>query len=433
MQAALTDSGYLAELEAEGSVESAGRIENLGELVGSAREFTRLDEFLEQVALVADTDDLDDDNRVVLMTLHSAKGLEFPAVFLVGMEEGVFPHSRALTEPVELEEERRLAYVGITRAQQRLFLAHAWSRQLFGSTNYNPPSRFIDEIPAELIEQTGAVSGRTTYGRQSYRARDEWSNPPPYRRVDRDDTGEADRHRDRVVEAALAAGQRTKQPTPSNAQQIGLRRRRRCRASRVRRRCHHRHPRCRRQGRGHHPFPRCRHQAPLIGVGAVEEAVTMVVMVQHSAETLRKRQLFSRLWAVFVILWSVIRTVIIWAALGGYGFNPWIYLSIDLVCATIDAFTTPKMVLYFIDDHYRLAIKWGIVSLVAFVIPDIYIFAGTRTLPTRIIVVLCAIIGSMLALAVVSIVRKIRKGRADARRDSRSDGRPAPVVLELGS
>ncbi len=223
LQAALNDSGYLAELEAEGSVESAGRIENLGELVGSAREFTVLDEFLEQVALVADTDDLDDDNRVVLMTLHSAKGLEFPAVFLVGMEEGVFPHSRALTEPVELEEERRLAYVGITRAQQRLFLAHAWSRQLFGSTNYNPPSRFIDEIPAELIDQIGAVSGRTTYGRQSYRARDEWSNPPPYRRVDRHDNGDADRHRDRVVEAALIAGQRAAQPSPSNSQLIGLR------------------------------------------------------------------------------------------------------------------------------------------------------------------------------------------------------------------
>jgi DNA helicase-2/ATP-dependent DNA helicase PcrA len=223
LQAALTDSGYLAELEAEGSVESAGRVENLGELVGSAREFTRLDEFLEQVALVADTDELDDDDRVVLMTLHSAKGLEFPAVFLVGMEEGVFPHSRALTEPVELEEERRLAYVGITRAQQRLFMAHAWSRQLFGSTSYNPPSRFIDEIPPELIEQIGAVSGRSTYGRQSYRARDEWSNPPPYRRVDREDTGEADRHRERVVEAALVAGQRTKQPSPSNSQLIGLR------------------------------------------------------------------------------------------------------------------------------------------------------------------------------------------------------------------
>ena len=223
LQAALTDSGYLAELEAEGSVEAAGRLENLGELVGSAREFTRLDEFLEQVALVADTDDLDDDNRVVLMTLHSAKGLEFPAVFIVGMEEGVFPHSRAFTEPTELEEERRLAYVGITRAQQRLFLAHAWSRQLFGSTNYNPPSRFIDEIPAELIDQIGAVSGRTTYGRQSYRARDEWADPPPYRRVDRDDNGDADRHRERVVEAALIAGQRNKQPSPSNSQLIGLR------------------------------------------------------------------------------------------------------------------------------------------------------------------------------------------------------------------
>ena len=223
LQAALDDSGYLAELEAEGSVESAGRIENLGELVGSAREFTRLDEFLEQVALVADTDDLDDNDRVVLMTLHSAKGLEFPAVFLVGMEEGVFPHSRALTEPVELEEERRLAYVGITRAHKRLFLAHAWSRQLFGSTNYNPPSRFIDEIPAELIEQVGAVSGRSTYGRQSYRARDEWSSPTPYRRGDRQDDRNEDRNRERVVEAALAAGQRHSPPSPSNAQSIGLR------------------------------------------------------------------------------------------------------------------------------------------------------------------------------------------------------------------
>ena len=138
----------------------------------------------------------------------------------------------------------------------------------------------------------------------------------------------------------------------------------------------------------------------------------MAVVIQHSAEKLRKRQLYSRLWGLFVILWSVIRTVIIWAALGGYGFNPWIYLSIDLVCATIDAYTTPKMVLYFIDDHYNLAIKWGIVSLGAFLIPDIYIFAGTRTLPTRIIVVLCLIIGAMLALAVIGIVRKIRKGRA---------------------
>ena len=151
----IDDSGYLGELEAEDTVESHGRIENLGELVGSAREFTVLDEFLEQVALVADTDDLDDDDQVVLMTLHSAKGLEFPAVFIVGVEEGVFPHNRALTEPDEMEEERRLAYVGITRAMQRLFISHAWSRMLFGNTQYNPPSRFLDEIPGELIESKG--------------------------------------------------------------------------------------------------------------------------------------------------------------------------------------------------------------------------------------------------------------------------------------
>ena len=148
-------------------------------------------------------------------------------------------------------------------------------------------------------------------------------------------------------------------------------------------------------------------------MGTIEEAVTTVVEFQHSAETLRKRQFLSRVWALAVILWSVVRTGIIWAALGGYGFNPWIYFSIDLVCATIDAYTTPKMVLYFIDEKYKQAIKWAVVSLVAFVIPDIYIFVGTRTLPTRIIVVLLSIIGSMTALATISILRKIRKGRVE--------------------
>ena len=104
------------------------------------------------MSLVADTDDLDDDeSSVVLMTLHSAKGLEFPVVFLIGLEDGVFPHIRSLGEPRELEEERRLAYVGITRAMERLFLSHAWSRMLHGTTQYNPPSRFLDEIPDELV------------------------------------------------------------------------------------------------------------------------------------------------------------------------------------------------------------------------------------------------------------------------------------------
>ncbi len=237
LRAALDDSGYTAELEAEESVEAAGRLENIGELVGSAREFTRLDEFLEQVALVADTDEIDDDDRVVLMTLHSAKGLEYPVVFVLGWEEGVFPHSRALTEPTEMEEERRLAYVGITRAQELLHVSHAWSRQLFGNTNYNPPSRFLDEIPAELVEQKGSVGGRSGYGRQSYRSRDRYSDDPPaYKRAgtgsgsgagsrkpvsgfDPDD--DVDWHRERVVDAAINAGRRNA-PAPSNSQELGL-------------------------------------------------------------------------------------------------------------------------------------------------------------------------------------------------------------------
>jgi len=148
-------------------------------------------------------------------------------------------------------------------------------------------------------------------------------------------------------------------------------------------------------------------------VGAVEEAVTVGTVIPHSAETLRKRQVLSRVWASIVIMWAVLRTIIIWAALGDYGFNPWIYLSIDLICATIDAITTPRMVLYFIDDRYKLATKWALVSLVAFVVPDIYIFVGTRTLPTRVIVILCLVILTMLVLAVVAIIRKVRRGRAE--------------------
>ena len=135
-------------------------------------------------------------------------------------------------------------------------------------------------------------------------------------------------------------------------------------------------------------------------------------MIQHTAETLRKRQLLTRAWAIFVIAWSVVRTIIIWAALGDYGFNPWIYLGIDLVCSTLDAITTPKMVLRFIDDRYRSAIKWGIVSLVAYVVPDIYIFEGTRTLPKKVIVILCLVIVAMFSLATVTVVRKVRIGRA---------------------
>ncbi|MDD9371286.1 MAG: DNA helicase PcrA [Acidimicrobiales bacterium] len=165
----LERSGYLDQLEAERSIEAEGRLENLAELVGAASEAETVEEFLEQISLVSDVDSLDDDSTsVVLMTLHSAKGLEFPVVFLIGLEDGVFPHLRSLTEPDQLEEERRLAYVGITRARRRLYLTHAWSRTLFGGTQYNPPSRFLDEIPADLVRDVEghrrASRGGRTYG-----------------------------------------------------------------------------------------------------------------------------------------------------------------------------------------------------------------------------------------------------------------------------
>ena len=136
-----------------------------------------------------------------------------------------------------------------------------------------------------------------------------------------------------------------------------------------------------------------------------------VTAIQHSAETLRRRKVLSRTWAVVVVVWSLIRTAIVWALLGEYGINPWIYLGIDLVSAAIDAYSTPRMVLAFIDDHHRQAAKWLGVSAVAFVIPDLYIFLGTRVLPRKIIVVVCAIILTTTTVAVIGIVRKIREGR----------------------
>lgn len=170
---ALEASGYLKELDAEGSIESDGRRENVGELIGVASEFTQVDEFLEQVALVADTDQIDSENHITLMTMHAAKGLEFPVVFIVGMEEGIFPHNRALNDMVELEEERRLAYVGITRAQEQLIVSHAWSRNLYGGTQYNPPSRFLDEIPENLIDREGSSDSGADSDRTSFRPRAE--------------------------------------------------------------------------------------------------------------------------------------------------------------------------------------------------------------------------------------------------------------------
>ena len=159
LERVLEKSGYLESLEAERTVEAQGRIENLLELVGVAREYQEradepgLSEFLQQISLYSDQDDLSAERSLVsLMTLHNAKGLEFRAVFLIGMEEGVFPHSRSLEEQ-GLEEERRLAYVGLTRAKERLTLSHAASRSLWGARGYNLPSRFLDELPQEEIER----------------------------------------------------------------------------------------------------------------------------------------------------------------------------------------------------------------------------------------------------------------------------------------
>jgi DNA helicase II / ATP-dependent DNA helicase PcrA len=159
LERTLDRSGYRAALEAERTIEAQGRIENLQELVGVAQEYQasapepNLSTFLQEISLFSDQDALrDQQSLVTLMTLHNAKGLEFRAVFMIGMEEGVFPHSRSLEEN-SLEEERRLAYVGMTRAKEWLTLTHASARALYGSRNYNLPSRFLDELPQDELHR----------------------------------------------------------------------------------------------------------------------------------------------------------------------------------------------------------------------------------------------------------------------------------------
>lgn len=162
----LEKTEYVEILKAEKTLESQSRIENIEEFLSVTQNFEKTNDdkslvaFLTDLALVADIDKLEEDendknNAVVLMTLHSAKGLEFPVVFLMGMEEGVFPHSRSLMEEAEMEEERRLAYVGITRAEEELYLSNAQMRTLYGRTSMNPVSRFIAEIPEDLLEDLG--------------------------------------------------------------------------------------------------------------------------------------------------------------------------------------------------------------------------------------------------------------------------------------
>ncbi|HEV7178652.1 MAG TPA: DUF3553 domain-containing protein, partial [Candidatus Baltobacteraceae bacterium] len=163
--AVMEESGYVRELQAEETHDARARVENLQELIGVAREYEANDPepsltgFLANIALISDLDALDEDSSyVTLMTMHGAKGLEFGQVFLTGLEEGVFPHSRALTDMPELEEERRLAYVGLTRAMDRLFLSYASRRALYGNTYAYPKSRFIEEIPGLEILESDSVS-----------------------------------------------------------------------------------------------------------------------------------------------------------------------------------------------------------------------------------------------------------------------------------
>jgi DNA helicase II / ATP-dependent DNA helicase PcrA len=189
LEQTLARSGYLAELEASDDPQDETRVENLAELVAVAREFADeptpppssdpadltpalpgVPEFLERVALVADSDQIptqgsEDSGVVTLMTLHTAKGLEFPVVFLTGLEDGVFPHLRSLGDQVELEEERRLAYVGFTRARERLYLSRSVVRSAWGAPSHNPASRFLDEVPVDLVEWRRTEAEQSSWNR----------------------------------------------------------------------------------------------------------------------------------------------------------------------------------------------------------------------------------------------------------------------------
>jgi DNA helicase-2/ATP-dependent DNA helicase PcrA len=179
----LTRTGYMAQLEAEQTAEAQARLENLGELVNAADEFDRhgddegLQAFLEQTALLSDQDSFDDTSgAVVLMTLHASKGLEFPVVFIAGMENGLFPHSRSFDDQAQMEEERRLCYVGMTRAQTWLFLTGAAHRRIYGVEQSHVPSLFLDDIPSACINDCSPHPVLTT-------ARQPWKTAAPVRPV----------------------------------------------------------------------------------------------------------------------------------------------------------------------------------------------------------------------------------------------------------
>ena len=171
----MDESGYTAVLQAEKSVEASGRLENLSELARAMEEYESLGDFLEHVSLVIDNDAAPDEAKVTIMTIHAAKGLEFPNVFLAGWEEGVFPSQRSLDEGglASLEEERRLAYVAITRARERCFIMHAANRRIYGQWTSSIPSRFISELPSEHIDEQSSLSGGASLWRANFAERED--------------------------------------------------------------------------------------------------------------------------------------------------------------------------------------------------------------------------------------------------------------------
>ena len=224
VQRVLDRTGYQRALEEENTLDAQSRLENLGELLTAVRQFEAetetptLGAFLEQVSLVSDIDSLDANaEAVTLMTLHAAKGLEFETVFLVGMEEAVFPHARSMESDKELEEERRLCYVGITRAKQEVFLSFANRRSVFGNISYNPPSRFLKEIPAELFKENRGRRGPTVSGfdpDEEYREQGAAHSPQADRRKLWDEGAISPREEQKRVEAGgYKVGQKVKHAT----------------------------------------------------------------------------------------------------------------------------------------------------------------------------------------------------------------------------
>jgi len=184
MNYVLEKTGYMAEFETENTPDAVSRMENLKEMIGAAVEFEKripdggLEDFLAEAALLSDVDELSEGvPAVILMTLHSAKGLEFPVVFLAGMDEGIFPHARSMLNEDEMEEERRLCYVGITRAKKLLYLTRAWQRSLYGNTSYYSASRFIDEIPEGLLDDTG-MNGKSSLKAAASKEHDDFNMAP---------------------------------------------------------------------------------------------------------------------------------------------------------------------------------------------------------------------------------------------------------------